>query len=270
MHFPKNILNSKAEFNRCHIPRLVVEEEDQDTKLERMKLEKEHREELRKILNDNDLTWEEQKARTQELAAKKRSRDKDGMEEEMLNEGAPHKRARKLQYELMDKNWGAEDNEGERVEEDTGARITAPPVIVVTKPVIKHSTTRLTTSVITDYFAVTKPGVMSGTRDTSSIDELWSYDEVEGMRFINELCDDSEEEDYEEYLKTQDTRFCDSSEEENNITSTEESKVVTSLIEVNSMEEGMKMMSRGDDDEKDRSMAQREEMEATSTTKEES
>ena len=25
-----NILNSKAEFNRCHIPRLVVEEEDQD------------------------------------------------------------------------------------------------------------------------------------------------------------------------------------------------------------------------------------------------
>ena len=28
-----NILNSRAEFNRCHIPRLVVEEEDQDTRL---------------------------------------------------------------------------------------------------------------------------------------------------------------------------------------------------------------------------------------------
>ena len=112
-----------------------------------------------------------------------------------MNEGLPRKRARKLQYELMDKNWGAKDDGEEGVEEDTGARITAPPVIIVTKPVIKHSTTRLTTSVITDYFAVTKPGVMSGVKDTSDIDELWSYDEVEGMSFINELCDDSVEDD---------------------------------------------------------------------------
>ena len=35
-----NILNSRAEFNRCHIPRLVVEEEDTDTKQKRKEVER--------------------------------------------------------------------------------------------------------------------------------------------------------------------------------------------------------------------------------------
>ena len=89
-----NILNSEAEFNRCHIPRLVVEEEDQDTKVKRLLIEKEHREEMRKILEDNDSSWEEQKTRAQELAARKRSRDKVGGEQETQEDGALRKKMR--------------------------------------------------------------------------------------------------------------------------------------------------------------------------------
>ena len=100
-------MNSKAEFNRCHIPRLVVEVEDQETKLARLKLKKEHREELQRILNDQDLSWEEQKTRAQEIAAKKRRRDKDCGEQESHGDGAPRKRARRLRYETLAEDWGA-------------------------------------------------------------------------------------------------------------------------------------------------------------------
>ena len=41
-----NILNSRSEYNRCHITRLVVEEEDQRSKEEREKREKEELEEI--------------------------------------------------------------------------------------------------------------------------------------------------------------------------------------------------------------------------------
>ena len=34
-----NILNSKSEFNRCQIPRLVVEVEDEETRLRRLEKE---------------------------------------------------------------------------------------------------------------------------------------------------------------------------------------------------------------------------------------
>ena len=56
-------------------------------------------------MNDKDLSWEEQKMRAKELAARKRSRDKDGVEQESQEEGPPRKKARKLQYELMDEGW---------------------------------------------------------------------------------------------------------------------------------------------------------------------
>ena len=60
-----------------------------------------HLEELRRIFSDQDLNWEEQKTKAQELAAKKRSRDKDFGEQDSHGEGAPRKRARKLQYEVL-------------------------------------------------------------------------------------------------------------------------------------------------------------------------
>ena len=52
------ILNSKYEFNRCHIPRLVVEKEDEQVTLKRLEQERRDREELDNALNNMDLSWE--------------------------------------------------------------------------------------------------------------------------------------------------------------------------------------------------------------------
>ena len=68
-------MNSKAEFNRCHIPRLVVEEEDESSKEARLLEEKEYKEEVSRLLENQDLSWEQRKTRLQELADKKRSRN---------------------------------------------------------------------------------------------------------------------------------------------------------------------------------------------------
>ena len=43
-------MNSKSEFNRCHIPRLVVEMEDEESKLRRLEREQLEDEELRGVL----------------------------------------------------------------------------------------------------------------------------------------------------------------------------------------------------------------------------
>ena len=61
-----NILNSRAEFNRCHIPRLVVEEEDEATKEQRRVAEEQTRREINKIQEQDDLSWEEKKQREQD------------------------------------------------------------------------------------------------------------------------------------------------------------------------------------------------------------
>ena len=56
------VLNSKSEFNRSHIPRLVVEVEEEEKKTRRLEQEQADREELNKILQDMDLSWEERKS----------------------------------------------------------------------------------------------------------------------------------------------------------------------------------------------------------------
>ena len=63
-----NILNSRSEYNRCHIPRLVVEQEDEDVKKERELQEQKAFQELMKSMEQEDITWEEKKRRIQEQA----------------------------------------------------------------------------------------------------------------------------------------------------------------------------------------------------------
>ena len=74
------ILNSKSEFNRCFIPRLVVEKEDEEQRLKRIEQEQRDREELHNALSCMDLTWEERKTKERELLAKKRGRIRWGAE----------------------------------------------------------------------------------------------------------------------------------------------------------------------------------------------
>ena len=69
------ILNARSEFNRCHIPRLVLEEEEEETIKKREQQEKLEMEELMKSMEQEDVSWEERKRRAQELVISKRSRE---------------------------------------------------------------------------------------------------------------------------------------------------------------------------------------------------
>ena len=53
------ILNSHSEFNRCHIPRLVVEVEEEGIRKARERKEEEEIKELIRSLESEELTWEE-------------------------------------------------------------------------------------------------------------------------------------------------------------------------------------------------------------------
>ena len=61
-----SILNSRSEYNRCHIPRLVVEREEEGAIKEREQWEEKEREEVLKIMEQDDLTWEEGKSKARE------------------------------------------------------------------------------------------------------------------------------------------------------------------------------------------------------------
>ena len=54
------ILNSRSEFNRCHIPRLVVEKEDDEIRKAREKREQEEIKELISNLDNEELSWKEE------------------------------------------------------------------------------------------------------------------------------------------------------------------------------------------------------------------
>ena len=89
------ILYSKSELNRCHIPRLVVEQEDEEHRKLKMEQEKKDKEELVKIMENMDLTWEEKKNREQELLSKKRVRISES------GEGQKPKRLKKMKYKII-------------------------------------------------------------------------------------------------------------------------------------------------------------------------
>ena len=79
-----SILNSKAEYNRCYVPRLVVEVEDEEAKIARKNREEEEIKELQRLLDEEDMTWEIRKHRDQELGKKKRRRQSETEEEPKL------------------------------------------------------------------------------------------------------------------------------------------------------------------------------------------
>ena len=93
-------MNSKAEFNRCHIPRLVVEEEDQDQESRRLKEEDIKRQDMEQLLNGMDKSWEQRKTLEKEQAAKKRRLSEGELEQKS-------KRRRKLKHPVLEENWGA-------------------------------------------------------------------------------------------------------------------------------------------------------------------
>ena len=104
------ILNSKGEFNRCYIPRLVVHEEDEGSKKMRMDEEAKEEDLLVKCLEEEESNWMGRKARERDKLDKKRNRQIEG--EEVLEESnmmGRRKRAKRLRYSVIKEDWGKQD-----------------------------------------------------------------------------------------------------------------------------------------------------------------
>ena len=101
-----NILNSRAEFNRCYIPRLVVEEEDKDSMEQRLVDEEQTQQEIKKIMEQDDLSWEEKKKREQELLKTKRRRLPDGGAGIGADDELVGRRSKRIKLPLLSENWG--------------------------------------------------------------------------------------------------------------------------------------------------------------------
>ena len=181
-----NILNSKGEFNRCHIPRLVMEEESSDQTLERKKWEQSERDKLKLELDQEDSNWQNSKFREQErLGAKRRRTSYVGGEEDQVQEGlvegATKRKLKRLKFTTIEEDWGEEDGEQPSLEKEH--IIVGAPLPV--KPPTKGK--RRVNSVITDYFGKRK-----------RMDDSWSGDEWWGdltQRYADLRTDEQTQED---------------------------------------------------------------------------
>ena len=116
-----NILNSRAEYNRCHIPRLVVEEDDVES---REKTENDEDEETLRALENMDKNWEGAKTRDRELREKKR------LVVEPESGERPRKRMRKMKYSIVGEDWGlGEEEQEDGVNSSTSVVAPSPNVI---------------------------------------------------------------------------------------------------------------------------------------------
>ena len=102
------ILNSRGEFNRSHIPRLQIVEEEKEGATDEQRLT---REQTNRLLREQDGSWERQKAVElgndailgPKFSPKKRSAEKE--QEEPAPSGRKEKRRRKLKHSLIE-GWG--------------------------------------------------------------------------------------------------------------------------------------------------------------------
>ena len=141
-----NILNSKAEYNRCHIPRLVVEEEDEDVRNMRESKEAKDDLEIKRMLEDMDSNWIGSKEREREL--RERKRRIINTEDEGTQKG--RKRMRLLRYDIMEDDWGlGEEDKDEQWEQEEDRRDSNN--VIVTKTMY-HPPPATKDSAITDYF----------------------------------------------------------------------------------------------------------------------
>ena len=103
------ILNSKSEYDRCRIPRLVLEEQEED------KLEEQELETTKKNLEEQAKKWSTEKyneKREQDLRSWRLNGDNPGStmrnkREQDFQDGTRRKKRRK--YKLMEQDWGTRE-----------------------------------------------------------------------------------------------------------------------------------------------------------------
>ena len=83
----------------------MVEDEDEDQKVKRLAEEEKDKAEAEAFLGDMDKSWEAKKTREQEQALKKRRMT------EIEDDQKPKKRMRKMEYTLLQEDWGEAEDE---------------------------------------------------------------------------------------------------------------------------------------------------------------
>ena len=146
------ILNSKGEFSRCYIPRLVIEEEDKEAKEERLSMEKQERDLVTKLLDEDDDEWEKRKQRDRELRDKKRGRGTCNEEDEtpILDQGKK-RRVKRLKFDVIKEDWGKNEEGGEH--DDQQEPVLPPPPVIRRRGAKSSKQSNLLTSVITDFYS---------------------------------------------------------------------------------------------------------------------
>ena len=151
------ILNSKSEYNRCMIPRLIVEEQDEE------QIEKKEQEELRAaldMLEACERAWEQQKTEERILELRE-ARNRLARIEKKTNSSkreqpewgaATNTRKKKLKYAKMDMNWG-EEPPSENAPPSSPTDVSPPPLMSSQLP-------------LTSLGSKEKPGKLPGTQQS--------------------------------------------------------------------------------------------------------
>ena len=142
------VLNSKGEFNRCRIPRLVVEETEETEKLEEQRVQ-----ETMKLLDKEQSRWETNKLRMrdqQHLRSRSSANNdtKNKKRAATYQKEQPNKKIKRRKYMIIGEAWGTGssdlniDKEEEQPEPEPPLPIPSPlPVITQsTKPSISQNT----------------------------------------------------------------------------------------------------------------------------------
>ena len=109
-----NILNSKGEFNRSHIPRLMVE--DEENRKTREQIEREHNSKLQDKIEEQFGLWEQERT-------DRRSTDI----REQLDKTGRRGKTRKLLHKIMEEDWGSENSVEQTPIPPPGAEIETAP-----------------------------------------------------------------------------------------------------------------------------------------------
>ena len=124
------ILNSKSEFNRCRIPRLIIEEVDEEQTKEQE--ERELREAIEQ-LDECERAWENQRSKIREQELREARSKVERIEqrvgskkrEQEQNKTGVESRKKKLRYNVEEESWGV-DLESSLVNGSSTATSTPP------------------------------------------------------------------------------------------------------------------------------------------------
>ena len=130
------ILNSKSEYNRCKIPRLVIEELDE----EQLKADEERElQEAIEWLNKCEEEWQESKTakREQELrAARSKLSRLEGRvaskkrEQEQNKDDKGANKKRRIKHEVISEDWGEQTQVGDTKPPGSSEANKEPPTLV--------------------------------------------------------------------------------------------------------------------------------------------